>query len=119
MKKVLVINYSQSGQLNEIIDNFLLPFTDTEIERIHLKPVKPFPFPWNSEVFYNTMPECVNEEAIALQPIHYGSDQYDLIVIGYQPWFLSPSLPITSLLQDPSLAEGICGSIHRKVLRLT
>ena len=101
MKKVLVINYSQSGQLNEIIDNFLLPFNSAEIERKQIETVKPIRFPWKSEVFYDTMPECVNEEAVALQPINYESEKYDLIVLGYQPWFLSPSLPITSLLQDP------------------
>lgn len=110
MKKVLVINYSQSGQLNEIIDNFLLPFAAVNVEKVHIKPVKPFPFPWNSEVFYNTMPECVNEEAVALQPISYASEQYDLIVIGYQPWFLSPSLPITSLLQDPVFQQKMKGT---------
>lgn len=101
MKKVLVINYSQSGQLNEIIDNFLLPFNSAQIEKKQIEPVKPFPFPWTSDVFYDTMPACVNEEAVALQPITYASEKYDLIVLGYQPWFLSPSLPVTSLLQDP------------------
>jgi len=110
MKKVLVINYSQSGQLHEIIDNFLQPFDSAEIERVYIKPVKPFAFPWTSEVFYDTMPECVTEEAVAIHPIQYGSDKYDLIVIGYQPWFLSPSLPITSLMQDAAFQEKMKGT---------
>lgn len=110
MKKVLVINYSQSGQLNEIIDNFLKPFDPAEIDRAFIDPVKPFAFPWNSDVFYNTMPECVVEEAVPLHPITYGSDKYDLIVIGYQPWFLSPSLPITSLMQDPTFQKIMKGT---------
>ncbi len=105
MKKVLVINYSQSGQLNEIIDNFLLPFDSAEIERKQIETVKPIAFPWTSEVFYDTMPECVNEEAVALKPINYASEKYDLIILGYQPWFLSPSLPVTSLLQDPAFQQ--------------
>jgi hypothetical protein len=110
MKKVLVINYSQSGQLHEIIDNFLKPFDPAQIERVYIKPVKPFDFPWNEDVFYDTMPECVTEEAIELEPISYGSDRYDLIVIGYQPWFLSPSLPVTSLLQDPAFQKKMNGT---------
>lgn len=110
MKKVLVINYSQSGQLNEIIDNFLLPFENAEIERVAIEPVNPIAFPWTSEVFYNTMPECVNEEAIAIKPIHYQSDRYDLIVFGYQPWFLSPSLPATSILQDHTFRQKLNGT---------
>ena len=110
MKKVLVINYSQSGQLNEIIDNFLLPFDQAEVERLLIKPVKPIAFPWTEDVFYDTMPACVAEEAIAIEPLQYGSDRYDLIVIGYQPWFLSPSLPITSLMQDATFQEKMKGT---------
>lgn len=105
MKKVLVVNYSQSGQLHEIINNFLLPFDPSQIERVYIKPLKPFNFPWTSEVFYNTMPECVAEEAVELEPCTYQSERYDLVVIGYQPWFLSPSLPVTSLLQDPEFQK--------------
>ena len=26
--------------------------------------------------------------------------KYDLVILGYQPWFLSPSIPTTSLLED-------------------
>jgi len=107
MKKVLVINYSQSGQLHEIINNFLKPFDTAEIERVYIKPVKDFTFPWTEDVFYDTMPECVTEEAVALEPINYRSEKYDLIVLGYQPWFLSPSLPVTSILQDPAFQQKI------------
>ncbi|NIJ54908.1 hypothetical protein [Dyadobacter arcticus] len=110
MGKVLVVNYSQSGQLHEIISNFLAPFDPSQIERLIIKPVKPLHFPWKSEVFYDTMPECVLEEAIQLEPISYGSEKYDLIVIGYQPWFLSPSLPITALLQDPAFQNKMNGT---------
>ena len=110
MKKVLVINYSQSGQLHEIIDNFLLPFDPLQIERAYIKPVKPFKFPWTSDVFYDTMPETVVEEAVELEPVNYGYEKYDLIVIGYQPWFLSPSIPISSLLQDPVFQEKLKGT---------
>ena len=110
MKKVLVVNYSQSGQLHEIINNFLLPFDPLQIEKINIKPVKPFDFPWTSDVFYNTMPECVNEEAVALKTINYASEKYDLIILGYQPWFLSPSLPVTSLLQDPVFQQKMKGT---------
>ena len=41
MKKVLAIYYSQSGQLEQIIDNFCAPFTeagaDVEKVRVRLK----------------------------------------------------------------------------------
>lgn len=101
MKNILVVNYSQSGQLNQIIDQFLTPFDAERVERLEIFPAKPFVFPWTSDEFFDKMPECVHEEPIELQPLHFGAGRYELIVIGYQPWFLSPSLPITALLHSP------------------
>jgi hypothetical protein len=46
------------------------------------------------------MPETVDETPIQLEAIEFKEEKYDLIVLGYQPWFLSPSLPTSSLLQD-------------------
>lgn len=99
--KILAINYSQSGQLNSIIHNFIKPLhKEHDIDRIIFKPKKDFPFPWTSDVFFNTMPESVLEEKVALEKINYKYEKYDLIILGYQPWFLSPSIPTSSLLQD-------------------
>ncbi|GGM85813.1 dialkylrecorsinol condensing protein DarA [Dyadobacter beijingensis] len=100
MKNILVVNYSQSGQLNEIIDQFLQPFAPETIERLEIFPAKPFVFPWTTDEFFDKMPECVQEDPIELQPLHFGAEKYDLIVLGYQPWFLSPSLPVTSFLKS-------------------
>lgn len=110
MHKVLVVSYSQSGQLNEILDQFLLPFDASEIERLYVVPKKAFPFPWTTDVFFDTMPETVLEHKIELEPIHTRLDQYDLIVLAYQPWFLSPSLPISSLLQSSAFQKLMKGT---------
>ena len=32
-------------------------------------------------------------------------DKYDLIIFGYQPWFLSPSLPATALLKNETFKK--------------
>lgn len=102
MKRVLVIAYSQSGQLDEILDHFLEPFEgQVQLERIYLKPATPFEFPWATDRFFDVMPESVLEEPIELQPFETTSSSYDLIIFGYQPWFLSPSLPATAVLQLP------------------
>jgi hypothetical protein len=100
MKKVLAINFSQSGQLDEIVNNFISGLESVAIERINFKPNRKFPFPWKTNNFYNSMPETVDENPIQLEPIEFKEEKYDLIVLGYQPWFLSPSLPTSSLLQD-------------------
>lgn len=100
MKRVLTIHFSQSGQLTSIVNNFSSQLTNCEVENQLIAVESPFPFPWSTPVFFDCMPETVLERPVAIQEINYASEKYDLIVIGYQPWFLSPSLPITSLLKD-------------------
>lgn len=103
MKNILVVSYSQSGQLTEIVERFLQPFQDTSIEHLRLVPKQAFPFPWTTETFFDAMPETVQERPIPLQPFELKRSSYDLIVLAYQPWFLSPSLPFSSVLQDSRL----------------
>ena len=103
--KILAIYYTQSGQLAEIVKNFVSPIQDAEIEFIQFKPKKDFPFPWTDEVFYDTMPECVQEIPVELEEICFNHEKYDLIVFGYQPWFLSPSVPATSLLKSEAFKK--------------
>ena len=103
-KKVLAIYYSQTGQLGEIIDNFTEPFiaAGVSVEKVSIKPVNDYPFPWSGESFYDVMPDCVLGVPIALAPFTLKESEYDLIILGYQSWFLSPSIPVNSLLLQPS-----------------
>src|SRR4051812_23280324 len=93
MKKVLVVYFSQSGQQLKILKSLLKPFEgNCEIHFEKLKPLIPFPFPWKSFEFFNIFPETFAEQSIELIPIsEKARSDYDLIIIGYQPWFLSPS----------------------------
>jgi hypothetical protein len=97
MKDILVINYSQSGQLDQILDHFLEPLSGFNIERVKVETKTPFPFPWNGDYFFEIMPETVLEEPIELAEFELKKEKYDLIIVGYQPWFLSPSMPTTAL----------------------
>ncbi|QRR03970.1 hypothetical protein [Dyadobacter sandarakinus] len=110
MKKILVVSYSQSGQLTEILDRFTSPFDPALVEHVKITPREPFPFPWTTDEFFDKMPECVEEQAIELEPVQFSSFRYELIVFGYQPWFLSPSLPATSLLQSPAFKMLLSGT---------
>jgi len=38
-----------------------------------------------------------------LQPFQLKETAYDLVVFGYQPWFLSPSIPSNSILTHPAI----------------
>lgn len=105
--KILIISYSQTGQLNELISNCTTSILDADIDRIEFKPLKDFPFPWTSEEFFDAMPESVLETKIDLQTIPFKHKKYDLIILGYQPWFLSPSIPTSSLLQEESFVNRL------------
>ncbi|GIV34566.1 MAG: dialkylrecorsinol condensing protein DarA [Chitinophagales bacterium] len=106
-KKVLVLCYSQTGQLREIAERFVEPFKAKKIsvEVVQVEPSEeaPFAFPWDSRRFFDVMPESVLCKPIPLKPFQLQSRQYDLIILAYQPWFLSPSLPATSLLKHPEI----------------
>tara|TARA_B110000285_G_scaffold13470_1_gene13319 strand:- start:21 stop:929 length:909 start_codon:yes stop_codon:yes gene_type:complete len=108
--KILCINYSQSGQLDDIIGNFLTPLQNHTIDRVKIQPKESFAFPWATDNFYDIMPETVLEEAIPLEDIHFKEERYDLIILGYQPWFLSPSMPTAALLQLDSFKNRLKGT---------
>jgi hypothetical protein len=104
-KKVLVLYYTQSGQLAEVTNNFTAPLIKAghSIEMINIKPVNDFPFPWTTPVFFEAMPESVLGVPIELQPFQLKENKYDLVLFAYQPWFLSPSIPANSMLQHPEI----------------
>lgn len=104
MRKVLAINYSQTGQLSRILQSISQPISQSEqieFDVINIEPTKPFPFPWPFLQFFRIFPETVVMQPVDLKPITPKHEQYDLIILSYQVWFLSPSLPIASFLQSP------------------
>ena len=102
-KKVLAIYYTQTGQFTEIIDSLTAPLTagGASVEKVIIKPVVDFNFPWTGKRFFSVMPDCVLGVPTELEPVVWNETAYDLIVLGYQPWFLSPSIPSNSLLSLP------------------
>jgi hypothetical protein len=110
MKHILVINYTQSGQLTNILNRFNSPFensNDFEVEHVEVSPKEPFPFPWTGDAFWGAMPGCVLEEGLELNEFSFKREKYDLIVFGYQVWFLSVSLPSMAVLQHPKFKDVI------------
>ncbi len=99
-KKILVLYYSQTGQLAEIVDSFIEPFKNENVslETVRVKPKNDFAFPWNSDRFFNAMPESVLAIPAPLEKIELREQKYDLIVFAYQPWYLSLSIPANSIL---------------------
>jgi hypothetical protein len=113
MRNVLAINYSQTGQLSRILQSISQPISHSEqidFEVINIEPTKPFPFPWPFLQFFRIFPETVVMQPVDLKPIITKHEQYDLIILSYQVWFLSPSLPIASFLQSPQAKSLLTGT---------
>ena len=102
-KHILVISYSQTGQLNELTQHFLKPLKQQEnivIEECQIKPIQPYSFPWKFIPFFNQFPESVHLKPAPIETPLLQREKYDLVVIAYSVWFLSPSQPITAFLQS-------------------
>jgi hypothetical protein len=106
MIRILVVHYSQTGQATRAVKSMLAPLTahpDFDITWHNVEPRTPYPFPWGFFTFFDTFPECVYLDPPALTPERFDPDaRYDLVVLAYQVWFLSPSLPITAFLKSPA-----------------
>lgn len=101
-KHILVISYSQTGQLTRLVENFLQPLQANRliIEHHQLEPQTPYPFPWKFIPFFNQFPESVHLQPAPIQPVPLEREKYDLVIIAYTVWFLSPAQPMTAFLQS-------------------
>lgn len=104
-KKILVIYYTQSGQLEEILNNFTAPLLEAgnTVEKVRIHVAQDYPFPWNGKAFFAVMPDCVLGVPTELKPFLLKENKYDLIILGYQAWFLSPAIPTNSILNYPAV----------------
>ena len=109
MKRVLVVYYTQSGQLKEIIDSVLSPLTEVTIDFLPIDTATPFPFPWTGDTFFDAFPESYLQIPQPLQPFNLSHTDYDLVILGYQVWYLSPSIPFNSFLQHPEAKKLLSG----------
>lgn len=104
MKEVLVIYYSQSGQLLDILKNITsnMEGEDVRVTYHKIVPKKDFNFPWTPESFYDAFPESFLQIPIELEDPESGvmAKKYDLVILGYQVWYLTPSIPINSFLMS-------------------
>ncbi len=105
MKNVLVVYYSQSGQLKEVSQRIALPFdqsTDVHVQYLEIKPKKVYPFPWPKEAFFEVFPESFRQVPVDIEEPspEIMNTKFDLVLLFYQVWYLSPSIPVTSFLKS-------------------
>jgi hypothetical protein len=101
---VLVLYYSQSGDTERLVRNFVEPVAaaGANITWANIQPAQPYPYPWNLSHFFDVFPDCINGDTPEILPPSFEPDQhFDLIILAYQVWFLAPSLPIQAFMKSP------------------
>jgi hypothetical protein len=105
--RILVVHYSSpSGQLSDVIRNFSSPLAesgDVEMHELVLRPRNAYPFPWPILRFFDTFPETIYLDPPELEPLKLPAGRFDLVILGYQVWFLSPSGPTAAFLKDAAI----------------
>ncbi|CAA0106518.1 Uncharacterised protein [Zhongshania aliphaticivorans] len=108
-KRILVIYYSQSGQLTNVINSITEPLqkaADIEVVFECLQPIKPYPFPWPFLSFFDHFPETVHDKPQPIAPLSTATEKpFDLVILAYTVWFLSPAQPITAFLQSTAAKQ--------------
>lgn len=107
MPSVTVYAYSQTGQLREALAALLTPLekAGSHVTWVTITPDHPFPFPWPVRRFFGIFPEAVDPAyvtRVSLDPAEPAAA--DLVVVGFQVWYLAPSIPVRSLLASRSFA---------------
>jgi len=107
VKNVLVIYYTQSGQLLEIAQNVvnqLEASNQVSVTYHQIKPVESYSFPWKKDNFFDAFPESFLQIPCKLEKSEEEvlNETYDLVILAYQVWYLTPSIPINSFLKSDS-----------------
>ena len=106
MKNILVIYYSQTGQLREIMINFLKPWHTTHhVDYVEIKS-NDFPFPMSYRQFFGVFPESVLKRP---SNIFYEIEwkDYDCVILGFQSWFLHTSIPFHTFIQTEDFKKVV------------
>jgi len=115
MKKIAIFYYTQSGQIFDIIKSICSTITDATIIYKQIVPEKEIHFPWDYDDFFDIFPETrLGIPPFGIKPIDLSDIQdADLVIVGGQSWFLSPSLPIQSFFDSEPIRTYLKG---RKVI---
>ena len=112
-KRVLVVQYSQTGQLTAVAERIVAPLRDDpaiEVRVESLQPLPAYPFPWPFFRFLDAFPESALMVPPPLAPLTLtGDEDFDLILLPWQVWYLAPSPPITAFLRHPVAARLLRG----------
>lgn len=104
MKRVLVVYFSQTGQLKRVAETACAPLAADRVIQLdwcELQPQQPYPFPWPFFPFFDQFPEAAHLLPPAIKPLNLAANaRYDLIILAYTVWYLSPAPPVTAFLKS-------------------
>ncbi|MEJ2480547.1 MAG: dialkylresorcinol condensing enzyme [Acidihalobacter sp.] len=104
MQNILVVYFSQSGQLERVARTIASPLEaaeDVRVDYLRLEPEPAYPFPWGFFSFLDVFPESVYLDPPRLRPFELEPGRrYDAVVLAYTVWFLSPAPPVTGFLKS-------------------
>ncbi|HTT10503.1 MAG TPA: dialkylresorcinol condensing enzyme [Burkholderiaceae bacterium] len=113
VKKVLAVHFSQTGQAAALLENIVQPLreqADVSVTHVALQVSPAFPFPWPFWRFLDSFPETVALDPPPLVAVPLdGSQRFDLVILAYPVWFLSPPPPLTAFLQHPAARAVLRG----------
>lgn len=112
-KRILVIHYSQTGQLTNIVNSICagMESDNVQIEQLRVESQTPFPYPWTRLSFFNLFPESVFGLPLPInKPEIDSAAKYDLIILAYTVWYMAPSVPINTFLQSEEAERLFKGS---------
>lgn len=111
MTRVLIVYYSQSGEAERSAKAFAegLQSAGASVVFEALRPRADYPFPWRSpRRFFDNMPEAMLGLPPEIEtPAFEAEARFDLVVIVYPVWFLSPA----------PVVQAFFKSAHAAVLR--
>lgn len=111
-RPVVVFEYSQTGQLTEVVEALVAPLVAAgrPVRRVRYAPSEPYPFPWPVARFFGVFPSATDESArveLVADPAELHTAPDELVILAYQVWYLAPSVPVRSLLAaHPELFAG-------------
>lgn len=107
-RRILILDYSQSGEVARIAEAFAaeLRAAGAEVTREALRPRIGYPFPWRSvRRFFDVLPESILGPPPPIdKPQFDPAARYDLVVIAYPVWFLSPAPPVQAFFRTSAAA---------------
>lgn len=119
-KQVLAVHYSQTGQAAAVMASILGPLreaAEVAVTEVAIDVVPRYPHPWPFWQFLDTFPESVFLDPPALAPLPEtlaarlrAGARFDLVLLGYPVWFLSPPPALTAFLRDAGVRDLLRGT---------